>query len=96
MTMPQLYYAEPESLARSRKKALERLAEHEKFYWEYKIAMLDSFFDQPAQERYAWYLAHEPIVPFFAALADLGSMAGVQVKKLSRDYADLQERYAAS
>lgn len=93
--MPQLYYVEPDSMARSRKKAIERLAEHEKFYWQFKLASLDSFWDQPARERYAWYLAHEPIIPFFAGLSDLGAMAGREVARMSRDYADLQKEYGA-
>lgn len=89
-----LYAADAASLARSRKMAVERFFnEYEPLYWKFKLEQLDSFWDKPARERYAWYLSKEPVIPFFAALSDLGKMAGEQVKRMATDYASLQKEY---
>mgnify|MGYP003393704787 CR=1 FL=1 len=86
----QLYAASPESLARSRKAALERMQEYEKFYWDWKLARLDSFFDQKPDDRLRFYLEHEPgIVGFFAKLADQGPNQSRRAADMAADYRKL-------
>ena len=92
-----LYYATPESLARSRKLALERLfKEEEPRYWAVKLAQVDPFWDQTPAERWAFYQSKQPIIPFFAALSDLGKMQGEQVAKMTDDFAALQKKYGVT
>lgn len=86
------YRAEPESLAESRAKAIERAKEEYdrkiEFLWQY----FGRFRDRPEAERLAWYQAHAPIGDFLLQMAALGPWQAREAKWRMTDAARLLEQ----
>src|SRR3990167_10672622 len=84
-----LLMADEQSLGKSRKAAFEQISALAPDYWQFLSDRFDGFWSKPASERLQWYLAHEPIPPFFDVLGSFVEMAKKEAAKMARDYAEI-------